>query len=165
MAVRIVEADTVWADARMLPEGVILDPIEVRADPVDPWLRGLTERQRIGLGTFIDSVTLRQSEHLKLADVMRRLPGIALAWGWDRDIPPNRIMYIGNARRRKPDGSPCAMQIVVNGVPVGNDVDPRREFEISSIKAIELYQGGAQVPIEFGGTTAQCGVVVLWTRP
>jgi hypothetical protein len=165
MAVRIVEADTVWADARMLPEGVILDPIEVRADPMDPWRRGLTERQRTGLGTFIDSVTLRQSEHLKLADVMRRLPGIALAWGWDRDNPPNRIMYIGNARRRRPDGSPCAMQIVVNGIPVGNDVDPRREFEISSLKTIEVYQGGAQVPIEFGGTTAQCGVVVLWTRP
>jgi hypothetical protein len=163
MAVRIVEADTVWADARMLPEGVILDPIEVRAAPVDPWRQGLTERQRIGLGTFIDSVTLRQSEHLKLADVMRRLPGIAMTWGWDRDR--NRIMYIGNARRRGRDGTPCMMQIVVNGIPVGGDVDARREFEISSLKAIELYQGGAQVPIEYGGATAQCGVVVLWTKP
>jgi hypothetical protein len=42
--------------------------------------------------------------------------------------------------------------------------DFRREFEPSMFSAIEVYRSGAEVPIEFGGNGAHCGIIVLWTR-
>lgn len=32
------------------------------------------------------------------------------------------------------------------------------------VEAIELYQGEAEMPVEYGGTDAACGVVLIWTR-
>lgn len=34
----------------------------------------------------------------------------------------------------------------------------------SHIEAIEVYRGASEMPAEFGGTDARCGVVVIWTR-
>ncbi|MDH5805789.1 MAG: hypothetical protein OEZ54_11480, partial [Gemmatimonadota bacterium] len=36
----------------------------------------------------------------------------------------------------------------------------------STIAAVEIYRSGAQVPVQFGGTSieTQCGVIVIWTK-
>jgi hypothetical protein len=31
------------------------------------------------------------------------------------------------------------------------------------MEAIEVYRSASEVPIEFGGNSASCGVIVLWT--
>lgn len=34
----------------------------------------------------------------------------------------------------------------------------------SSVAAIEIYRGAAQVPATFGGSDARCGVIAIWTK-
>ena len=35
---------------------------------------------------------------------------------------------------------------------------------VSSLESVEIYRRTAEVPIEFGGGNAACGVLVVWTR-
>jgi len=34
----------------------------------------------------------------------------------------------------------------------------------SQIEGVEVYKGAAQLPAEFGGSDAECGVIAVWTR-
>ena len=34
----------------------------------------------------------------------------------------------------------------------------------SSVAAIEIYRGAAQVPATFSGSDAKCGVIAIWTK-
>jgi hypothetical protein len=74
VTVRVADADTVWADARLVREWVPIDPIEVtgRTPPPAGLREGFEERRARGFGTFTDSTELRRGEHLRLGDLMRR---------------------------------------------------------------------------------------------
>jgi hypothetical protein len=64
----------------------------------------------------------------------------------------------------------CPMQVYWNGIKLGSGGvwDERtpdlRAFSVSSLDNIEVYRSAAQVPMENGGATAACGVLLLWTR-
>lgn len=169
-------ADTVWANAMLVPQTVRLDSIVVTASPDRPrglGLEAFEERRRLGLGRFIDSATLRRNEHLPLVQMLGRLQGIEFA------RVPGEKGQIAAASARRQAGT-CFMQIVLDGTvlyravaPSGNEANARigikpppdlQGFSVASLAAVEVYRGASETPIEFGGSGAGCGTVVLWTR-
>jgi hypothetical protein len=165
--------DTVWANVFMVPQMVQLDPITVTAEPRQP--RGIgreafEERRRLGFGKFIDSTDLRRSEHLRVTDLLNRIQGVAV---W---IPPDAPWMRIAVSRRRAGGYPCPMQIVLDGVvlyrTIAPSVKPDPEtlvdmkgfFDIAGLEAIEIYRGGSEVPVEYGGAGAGCGAILFWTR-
>jgi hypothetical protein len=68
---------------------------------------------------------------------------------------------------------PCQPDFYVDGARVRfrSPMDP--EFgpsdtidailEVPQVVGVEVYDGAAILPGEFGGTTANCGVIVFWT--
>ena len=38
------------------------------------------------------------------------------------------------------------------------------KFNPLDLEAVEVYRSAAELPIEYGGTNAACGVLLLWTR-
>ena len=56
------------------------------------------------------------------------------------------------------------MSFYVDGQPFG-PTSPGIDIDIppEEIEALEVYKS-AQVPAQFGGATAGCGVIVIWTR-
>ena len=151
--------DTVWANATMLAAAKQLSPITVTERPAAPRGMGVEafeERRRMGFGKFIDSAELRRSEHLGLVDLLRRLPGIEF-------VGAGRHWYAASARKHGPDGTKCLMDVILDGVPINSPPD-LSWFEPWSLQAVEVYRSAAEVPIEFGGASAACGVLVLWTK-
>ena len=69
-------------------------------------------------------------------------------------------------------GSGCRIQMVraPNGCQPEYVVDGRVDnmfggvTPVRDIVALEIYTGPSDVPGEFAGTNAGCGVVVIWTR-
>ena len=55
----------------------------------------------------------------------------------------------------------CAPDYVIDG-RLNNDFGPFTP--IRDIVAVEIYTGPADVPGEFAGRTAGCGVIAIWTR-
>jgi hypothetical protein len=168
LGLHLVEADTAWADARLVREGVVLDPIEVtgRTPPPAGLRGGFEERRAMGFGRFMDSTELRRSEHMHLSDLMRR-HGIEIVRIRDMRVAPMFRLIPVVANRAKGN---CLMKVILNGMAV---YDPERdaqwptsidEFTVGSLEAVEVYQNVAQLPLEFSGALATCGVVVLWSR-
>jgi hypothetical protein len=177
--VQISGRDTARVDIVLEPMIVELAPLVVTEAPPRP-PRGIgreafEERRRMGFGAFLDSVTLRRSEHLRVDDVLRRHTRVRLS----------TILVAGEERLvalspRMPgrDGRLCFLQVWLDGLLFfrGGLMSPRdpeaeakipdlRSFvDVGSLELVEVYYGAAGTPVEFGGHTAQCGTIVLWTR-
>jgi hypothetical protein len=169
-------ADTVWANVMLVPQTVRLDSIVVTASPDQPrglGLEAFEDRRRLGFGRFIDSATLRRNEHVPLVQMLGRLQGIEFA------RVPGEKGQIAAASARRQLGT-CFMQVVLDGVVIYRSVAPSgnganallgikpppdlQMFSVASLSAVEVYRGASETPIEFGGSGAGCGTVVLWTR-
>jgi hypothetical protein len=148
---------------------------------------GFETRRALGFGKFIDSTLLRAHEHRKVMDMLRQ-EGIRFA----KPLSCNAKMrppYCDHDMSKRVAVSAstsheCPMQIVLDGVTVyrprgagaigalaadrGN-VEWETTYDINplmnaSFEAIEIYRRSAEIPIEFGGSSSACGVLVLWTR-
>jgi hypothetical protein len=67
-------------------------------------------------------------------------------------------------------GSYCWLTVYQDGALLyrnGSRLPPpdfERDFRVSELESVEVYRSSAEVPVEYGGTSAACGVVLLWTR-
>lgn len=162
-------------DFTLVPFAVRLDPVVVAADVKRPGGMGreaFEERRSLGFGVFIDSLELRRSEDRRLSDLLRGRSGIVLA----------QSRFVTSSR------TGCYMQIIYDGqsvyspavsippMPSARSARPARRpiaaaspfdintFAVSDLESIEMYRSLADMPLEFGGASAGCGTVVLWSR-
>jgi hypothetical protein len=145
------------------------------------------ERRRFGLGKFIDSTELRANEHRKFQDLLRQA-GVRLVTPTPcrgRFRPP----YCDSNQSKRVAVSAsmayeCPMQVLLDGVtvyrprgmsagvaatPDFQSVEWETTFDLSglmtsALEAVEVYRRAAEIPMEFGGSSAACGVLVIWTR-
>lgn len=171
MDVLLTAGETTRANATLVRSDVVLDPIVVTGEPVgDVGLAGpgFEERRRMGFGRFVLPEEMRRSEHMGLHDVLRR-QGVNVMPVGDRWIPMHPTS------RNASGQLDCQMSVYLDGIlvhkggrvgasTVDEELDLRRGFDISALTAIEIYSRAAQVPIQFSGAEASCGVVVLWSR-
>ena len=66
------------------------------------------------------------------------------------------------------------MQLVIDGMVLyraragGGDIDWQSTYDVNTLPipelvAVEIYRSPAEVPMEYGGPSAECGVVLFWT--
>ena len=124
------------------------------------------ERRKQGWGTFITQEQIERRNLPVAADYLRLIPSISLAPTPNASGIPDLV-----AISKREGGSiygdgaaACAMQIVVDNVPM----PPRFPLELlptpREIAGIEVYDGPATVPAQFNGLDRRCGMVLVWTR-
>jgi hypothetical protein len=146
--------DTIRRDVSLEPLAVELDPIEVTGRPETRRPRGIgveafEERRRMGFGRFIDSTMLRQNEYRRLSELLQRA-GV--------EVAPR-----GASRQWAVGRSGCRLRVYLDGVPIADPPDVN-SFSPVGLEAVEAYRSPADVPLEYGGLDARCGVLLLWTR-
>jgi outer membrane cobalamin receptor len=168
--------DIISIEIAMAPTPFALDSIVVEAErgPVvtGTLVDAFHERrywlgEKLGLGTFITREKLESRNAVNVSDVLRTLPSVRLTrnpetGGWD--------VVLGTSSFGPGKGCRVA-KVYVDGVwanrfgdrsPADNDIDLIAIPDL--LEGIEVYRGAAQMPPEFGGSAAQCGVVALWTK-
>lgn len=148
---------------------------------------GFAERRAMGIGTFIDSTQLRLRDDRRVSDVLRELTKVRFKEYRDPSMSTPELRAISPTKMGTPDaayptasgqplvvlGAPaCWVSVFLNGstiyrsdaIGTGRPPDFSRDFSVASLEAIEYYQGAAEVPAQFGGSNANCGALVLWTR-
>lgn len=117
---------------------------------------GFYDRQRIGMGTFItrDVIEDRYRTANQVAEIIRQVPGVFRV-----EQGENEAAVI--LRNVPTFAGPCYAVFFIDGLPYQN-VLPR--LPAMDIEAIEVYRGPAQVPAQYSGAYAACGVVLIWTR-
>lgn len=107
-------------------------------------------RRRTGRGQYVTDDEIRRSGASRLQDLMRGMRGVAQHCAGTGC----RIQMVRARLGCEPD-------YVVDGRP---DNMFGASTPIRDIVALEVYTGPSDVPGEFAGKSAGCGVVVIWTR-
>jgi len=129
-----------------------LAPVTIAAPPpkVSYRLVDFERRRQTGRGHYLDDIQIRQSGASRLSDLMRGMRGVTEHCA----------------------GNGCTIQMVRARPGCDPDyiVDGRMDnmfgssTPIRDIVGLEVYTGPSDVPGEFAGKSAGCGVVVIWTR-
>lgn len=171
--------DTLEIALRLSVEAVALEPLEVRtsldASRASAAMDGFERRRSAALGgTFLSRDQIARHAGASMIDLLRVVPGIKISGriGYGAYIVSNRTgcppaVYLDAAPVFRPDGRSA----------LGGPGSPREGIITESgalealalvhpleLEGIEVYVGPSQVPAIFGGSTAQCGVIALWTR-
>lgn len=120
-----------------------LDALRIIAGSADVLVRsGFTERQRSGLGHFINRAAIEWRMPFAIQDMLQSLPGTYVRSHVPGDSSSILMRDLGGL---------CAPKFVV---------DP------GLVAGIEVYRRGAEAPVQFRGLrTDRCGSIVVWTDP
>lgn len=120
---------------------------------------GFNERMTTGFGHFITPDELRRRNPTYFADLFRNTPGLNLIGGGS--MSGTQIQMVNASIR----GPTCSPPVYVDGAQVSTEFGGlEAAVDIHQIAAVEVYTRASNVPLEWGGTNAGCGVVLIWTR-
>jgi hypothetical protein len=131
--------------AQPLPEVAVEAPASM-----GPRFRDFERRKATGRGHYLTRAQIEQKGASNLSDALRDLRGVTL----DCAGTTCAVRMVRAPTR-------CPPQYVVDE-RVDNMFGPT--VAIRDIEAVEVYTGPSDVPGEFAGANAGCGVVVIWTR-
>lgn len=174
--VTLSQGDTATANVSLMSDPFRLDSVTVTAPSgarVNPRLVEFEERRRMGIGFFLDSAYLRRADGRRMSEVLREAPNIRVLPS--REGAATIRYFAASVRRSGLHGEACFLSVYLDGVPMyrsggvggggfGEPVDLARDINISSLDGVEVYASAAEVPVEYAGQSADCGVILLWTR-
>jgi len=145
------------------------------------WQTGFYKRQDGGRGTYFDD-TYMKNFHASVATLIGTVSGV------DLDRGSNGV---AKAYGRLPNGSHCPLSVFVDGnhISWANQMGIDDIINRDDILALEVYPRASEMPsriagmggmsgvgsigtfnlqgasVEGGGTYAECGAVLIWTKP
>jgi hypothetical protein len=109
------------------------------------------QRMARGLGTFITADQIAKRDPSNVMDMLRTVRGVRAECAASDCI----VKFSG-----QPTG--CQPKYVLDGMPsdsrIAQSLSPRDMY------GIEVYRGASEIPAEYGGIDAACGVIVIWTK-
>jgi hypothetical protein len=160
------------------PDAVKLDSIAVGAETgvLEDRLKAYLHRRQLGAGYFLNEDRLKTATGAPLSQLLRMVPGIEVtnrrtAFGpliftngnqIQNQLSPFRAQ--GSTPNSQRQIGPCPMQLYVDGrhfstQDMGIDI-----ILPEDLIGVEIFRSVAELPAEFGGIHARCGVVSVWTR-
>lgn len=138
-----------------------LPSVAVRAPkPPEPRYADFERRRLTGLGQYVTRAKIEQAGFANLQDAMRGLRGVDVDCG-GAAVGSVTGSSLGCNIRMAKSTMMCTPEYIVDE-RVDNDFGP--STPIRDIEGIEVYTGASDVPGEFAGRFAGCGVIVIWTR-
>jgi Carboxypeptidase regulatory-like domain len=146
---RVVE--TAPAPARS--NGQMLAPVTVEAErSLGPRFAAFERRRKTGGGQYLTHDDIVNRQYSTLQDVARSLRGVNVECSGGSQGCQIRMV---RAPMR------CLPEYIVDD-NVDNIFGPT--VPVRDIEGLEVYTGAADVPGEYAGRNAGCGVIVIWTR-
>jgi hypothetical protein len=130
-----------------LPEIVVVAHVEQLA----PRYLDFEQRRRLGMGAYLRWDQIRKQGFNSVGDALRTVRGVRIRC--DQQTFECRAFMARNPQ--------CEPKWWVDGMEVRSF---HENTAIRDIYGIEVYRGAGEVPAEFSGSDAMCGVIVLWTK-
>ncbi len=144
------EVDRVFAldfTGHQLPEVVV----QARADQLMPRYWDFEQRRQRRLGAYLRWDDLNRGAYSTVGDALRTVRGVRIQCNQQRFE-----CYAVMARSPQ-----CQPTWWIDGVEVHSF---HENTPIRDIYGIEIYRGAGEIPGEFTGSNAACGVIVMWTK-
>lgn len=131
----------------MLPEIVV----QARAERLQPRYIEFERRRARKLGAFFRWDDIKKASYNSVGDALRTVRGVR--------IQCDQARYECNAvMSRSPN---CLPTWYIDGIEVHSF---HENTPIRDIYGIEVYRGTGEIPAEYAGSNAGCGVIVMWTK-
>lgn len=144
--VELDTASTTSSGAQALPEVKVEAPASMGSRFADFEHRRLT-----GRGQYMTGDEIEKTGAIRLQDVVRTFRGVHVSCGGGAGC----FIQMTRAPMR------CLPEYIVDE-RVDNEFGPA--VAAPDIQALEVYTGPADVPGEFAGRNAGCGLIVIWTK-
>ena len=155
-AIDLIPGDQLNITWRLLAGALQLRPIAITSNdrPNSSKLSGFEQRMKThGFGYFITRDKIDQMRPFSVTDLLRTVPGLQV-------IPSMRTF--GNVVRTIEGCTPAVYldgsRFPLMGESIDDIVNPM------ALEGIEVYTHAVEVPAEFQGPFANCGVIALWTK-
>lgn len=147
-------------EIRLSVAAVVLDALSVTAEPRIAALEtvGFYDRRRAGFGRFMDRLEMEEIPAVRTSDLFRRMTGARVVYG-----PRGQEFVVLRGGLGSSFGNAlCLPRVFLDGVQVS--MLDWREIPPGTLDGIEVFRSTAEVPAQYGGTDATCGVILAWTR-
>lgn len=134
-------------DGARLPEVVVT----ARATRLAPRYTDFERRRERGLGAYFRWEEIKARGFSSVGDALRTVRGVRMKC--------NQQSYECFAEMARSPG--CFPRWWVDGVEVYSF---HENTPIRDVYGIEVYRGASEMPADFGGSNAACGVIVVWTK-
>jgi hypothetical protein len=132
--------------------GQVLPRVSIDAPPsLGPRFADFERRRVTGRGQYLTAEQIKKGDYNSLQDAMRNMRGVDVDCGGG----------LGCHIRMSRAPMQCNPDYIVDE-RVDNFFGP--QIAIRDIEGLEVYTGATDVPGEFAGRNAGCGVIVIWTR-
>jgi hypothetical protein len=132
--------------------GQVLPRVSIDAPPsLGPRFADFERRRVTGRGQYLTAQQIDKGGYNSLQDAMRNMRGVDVDCGGG----------LGCHIRMSRAPMQCNPDYIVDE-RVDNFFGP--QIAIRDIEGLEVYTGATDVPGEFAGRNAGCGVIVIWTR-
>ena len=150
-------------EVRLAQQALALEPITVtvRARSANPLLARFYERRERGRGYFMTREELERRSPGTLIDLLRTVPGVDVVLAGPRRYAVRMTRQPARLGSTAPGAVGCPPQVYMDGAPWGGPID---EIPVSDLGAVEVFRGASELPAEFSGSDARCGVIAVWSR-
>jgi len=131
----------------MLPEVVV----QARAEILQPRYIDFERRRQRKLGAFVRWDDIKKAGYSTIGDALRMVRGVRIQCD-------QSAFECYAVMSRTPN---CHPNWYIDGIEVNSF---QENTPIRDIYGIEVYRGTGEIPAEFGGSEAGCGVIVVWTK-
>jgi hypothetical protein len=129
---------------------------------------GFLDRQRTeGSGYFIDPEDIQRSGAVRVADLLRTVPGLQI-----RSMSNGQSMISSGRGSSSLRSGRCMPTWVLDGTPMANiqGANPDDMFMVDDFMAIEVYPQASMAPARFQPSDPRsaaryCAVIVMWRKP
>lgn len=137
---------------------------------------GFYQRRTQGVGKFITRREFERWNPQAVTDIVRHAQVFDVTPNPARHAPSGRradlrdYLIVSRRAMRAPWGptatGECPPLIYLDDTRLGNALQVNVDdiLAVNFIEAMELYDGGVQVPIEYQSNGSSCGVIVVWSR-
>jgi hypothetical protein len=162
----------VEVELRISAATVAIDPLTVTARVAPPRRRslqvaGFYERERAGLGEFLRREDIERLSNMNIVQVIDRMPGTSIIGnGAKQVIVFERASTVGTLSRSQRGVRPdmCLPKLFLDGVNMSYVDGLNGVATPQQIEAVEAYRSASELPPQYSGVDAACGVILLWTR-
>ena len=155
-----------------IPE--LLDSVRILGQQGTGRMAGFWNRRMLGVGAFITRAEIEHRGAYRSSDLLRTINGVRVLG----DNPSGRpiiqmgrmAVMAGTMRSTDPRKSntdfaaKCQVNYYVDGSWVNPETFHMDDLSPSSIEAVEIYRGPAEIPPAFRQRETACGLIVIWTR-
>jgi len=124
--------------------------VEARNSKLLPRFAGFEQRRQNGLGLYITRDEIKAKGYMNMGYALRTMSGVRV----------NCAATDCSVRMARSTAG-CGPTYYVDGHMARSFAETT---PISDVQGIEVYRGAAEMPAEFAGDGAMCGVIVIWTR-